>query len=89
MSLTESEMHDEMRKPIYVAMGGLQWFLLLALFEQVLDMDNVFASEQDREASREIFKTIHNQSLNKEDKNLADILTIKPKKLITKPDLIL
>jgi len=86
--MTENEMQEEMEKPIYVAMKGLQWFLLLSLFERVLSMDDVFATEQDREASREIFKTIHNQVFNKEDKSLADILTIKPKKLITKPDLI-
>ena len=87
--MTEEEMKAEMSKPIYVAMQGLNWFLILSLFEKVLNMDNVFATEQDREASRETFKTIHNQVFNKEDKSLADILTIKPKKLITKPDIIL
>ena len=78
----------EMEKPIYVALHGLNWFLVLSLFERVLNMEEVFATEQDREACREIFKTMHNQAFNKEDKQLADILTIKPKKLITKPDLI-
>lgn len=87
--MTEQEMQEEMAKPIYVAMTGLQWFLVLSLFERVLAMDNVFSTEQDREASREIFKTMHNQAFNKEDKSLADLLTIKPKKLITKPDIIL
>ena len=87
--MTDQEMQEEMAKPIYVAMTGLQWFLVLSLFEKVLAMDNVFATEQDREASREIFKTMHNQAFNKEDKSLADLLTIKPKKLITKPDIIL
>ena len=77
-----------MEKPIYVAMHGLNWFLVLSLFERVLDMDDVFSTEQDREACRAIFKTVHNQAFNKEDKTLADILTIKPKKLITKPDLL-
>jgi hypothetical protein len=87
--MTEQEMIAEMEKPIYVAMHGLNWFLVLSLFERVLSMDGVFSTDQDREACREIFKTIHNQAFNKEDKQLADILTIKPKKLITKPDLIL
>lgn len=87
--MTENEMQAEMEKPIYVAMVGLNWFLILSLFEKVLAMDDVFKTEQDREASREIFKTIHNQAFNKEDKSLADLLTIKPKKLVTKPDLIL
>jgi hypothetical protein len=86
--MTEQEMAAEMEKPIYVAMHGLNWFLLLSLFERVLTMDDVFSTEQDREACRAIFKTVHNQAFNKEDKTLADILTIKPKKLITKPDLI-
>jgi hypothetical protein len=87
--MTEQEMIAEMEKPIYVAMHGLNWFLVLSLFERVLSMDGVFSTEQDRESCREIFKTMHNQAFNKEDKQLADILTIKPKKLITKPDLIL
>lgn len=86
--MTEDEMKNEMSKPIYVAMPSLQWFLLLSLFERVLNMDEVFSTEQDREASRGMFQTIHNQVFNKEDKQLADILTIKPKKLIVKPDLI-
>jgi hypothetical protein len=86
--VTEQEMAAEMEKPIYVAMHGLNWFLVLSLFERVLDMDDVFSTEQDREACRAIFKTVHNQAFNKEDKTLADILTIKPKKLITKPDLL-
>jgi hypothetical protein len=87
--MTEQEMKAEMDKPIYVAMHGLNWFLVLSLFERVLTLDSVFSTEQDRESSRELFQTIHNQVFNKEDKQLADILTIKPKKLITKPDLIL
>ena len=87
--MTEQEMAAEMEKPIYVALHGLNWFLLLSLFERVLIMDDVFSTEQDRESSRAMFKTIHNQVFNKEDKQLADLLTIKPKKLITKPDLIL
>ncbi len=86
--MTEQEMQAEMEKPIFVALHGLNWFLLLSLFERVLTMDDVFSTEQDREACRAIFKTVHNQAFNKEDKTLADILTIKPKKLITKPDLI-
>jgi hypothetical protein len=86
--MNEQEMQAEMEKPIYVAMHGLNWFLLLSLFERVLEMDGVFSTEQDRESCRNMFKTIHNQAFNKEDKQLADILTIKPKKIITKPDLI-
>jgi len=81
-------MKAEMDKRIYVAMVGLNWFLVLSLFERVLTLDDVFSTEQDRESSRELFQTIHNQVFNKEDKQLADILTIKPKKLIVKPDLI-
>lgn len=84
----EQAMQDEMEKPIFVALHGLNWFLLLSLFEQVLNKDDVFSTQQDREASREIFKTIHNQVFNKEDKSFADLVDIKPKKLITKPDLI-
>lgn len=86
--MTEQEMITEMDKPIMVALSGLNWFLVLALFEQVLNADNIFATEQDREASRNTFKSIHNQVFNKEDKSLIDLLSIKPKKLITKPDLI-
>lgn len=87
--MNEQEMQAEMNKPIMVALNGLNWFLVLSLFESILNKDNIFATEQDREASRQTFKSIHNQVFNKEDKNLVDMLTIKPKKLITKPDLIL
>lgn len=86
--MNEQEMKKEMEKPIMVALHGLNWFLVLSLFEQVLDKDDVFVTQQDREASREIFKSIHNQVFGKEDKALIDLLSIKPKKLITKPDLI-
>ena len=86
--MTEQEMKDEMSKPIMVGMSCLNWFLMLSLFEQVLNKDDTFASEQDREACRGIFKTIYNQSLNKEDQSLIDLLSLKPKKLFTKPDLI-
>jgi hypothetical protein len=86
--MTEAEMKAEMEKPIFVALHGLNWFLVLSLFEQVLNKDEIFATEQDREASREIFRSIHNQVFNKEDKSLVDMLSIKPKKIITKPDLI-
>ena len=86
--MNEQEMKAEMDKPIYVAMHGLNWFLVLSLFERVLTLDSVFSTEQDRESSRVLFQTIHNQVFNKEDKQLADILTITPKKLIVKPDLI-
>ena len=82
-------MQAEMEKPIYVALHGLNWFLLLSLFEQVLNKDDIFSTTQDRESAREIFRSIHNQAFNKEDKSLVDLLSIKPKKLITKPDLIL
>jgi len=87
--MTEQEMQAEMEKPIFVALHGLNWFLLLSLFEQVLNKDDIFSTNQDREAAREIFKSIHNQVFNKEDKSLVDLLSVKPKKLITKPDLIL
>jgi len=84
----EQAIKEEMEKPIFVALHALNWFLLLSLFEQVLNKDDIFSTEQDREASRETFRTIHNQVFNKEDKNFADLVAIKPKKLVTKPDLI-
>jgi hypothetical protein len=87
--MTEQEMQAEMEKPIFVALHGLNWFLVLSLFEQILNKDDIFATTQDREAAREIFKSIHNQVFNKEDKSLVDLLSIKPKKIITKPDLII
>ena len=87
--MTEQEMQAEMEKPIFVALHGLNWFLVLSLFEQVLNKDDIFSTNQDRESAREIFRSIHNQVFNKEDKSLVDLLSIKPKKLITKPDLIL
>ena len=87
--ITEQEMKAEMSKPIMVALPALNWFLVLSLFEQILNKDEIFATQQDREASRDIFKSIHNQVFNKEDKSLIDMLSVKPKKIITKPDLVL
>lgn len=86
--MMDEEMMKEMDKPVFVALKGLQWFLVLSLFESVLNKDGIFSTEQDRESCRELFKSIHNQAFNKEDKNFADILEIRPKKLITNPDLI-
>lgn len=86
--MTEEEIKAEMAKPEFVALQKLQWFLMLSLFEQVLNKDEIFSTEQDREATREIFRTIHNQVFNKEDKSFEDLVSIKPKKLVTKPDLI-
>jgi hypothetical protein len=87
--MTEQEMQAEMEKPVMVALNGLNWFLVLALFEQILNKDEIFATEQDREAMRNTCKSIHNQVFNKEDKSLIDLLSIKPKKLIVKKDLVL
>ena len=87
--MTEQDAIAEMEKPIMVALNGLNWFLVLSLMDQVLKMDNVFATEQDRESVRSTVKSIHNQVFNKEDKSLIDLLTVKPKKLIVKPDIIL
>jgi len=84
----EQAMKEEMEKPIFVALNGLNWFLMLSLFEQVLNKDDIFATEQDREASRETFRTIHNQVFNKQDSSFENLVAIKPKKLIKKPDLI-
>lgn len=86
--MTEQEMQAEMEKPIMVALNGLNWFLVLALFDQILKRDDIFSTEQDRESFRNTCKSIHNQVFNKEDKSLIDLLSVKPKKLITKPDLI-
>jgi hypothetical protein len=88
MDFAKNELEKEMEKPIFVALNGLNWFLMLSLFEQVLNKDDIFATEQDREASRETFRTIHNQVFNKEDKSFADLVAVKPKKIINKPDLI-
>ena len=87
--ITEQEIIAEMEKPVMVALNGLNWFLILSLLDQVLKMDNVFATEQDRESVRNTVKFIHNQVFNKEDKSLIDLLSIKPKKLIVKKDLVL
>jgi len=86
--MTEQEIIAEMEKPVMVALNGLNWFLLLSLLDQVISMDNVFSTEQDRESVRNTVKSIHNQVFNKEDKSLIDLLSVKPKKIITKPDII-
>jgi hypothetical protein len=68
--MTENEMKAEMEKPIMVALHGLNWFLILSLFERVLNKGDIFSTKQDIEASREIFKSIHNQVFDKKDEQL-------------------
>lgn len=87
----------EMQKPVGVALMPLEWFVLLAFFDHLgkLDQDKlnlIFSSKEDFDGVMKVAETIHRQAFPPKKDNLealAETLEIKPKKLITKPDLVL
>lgn len=86
----------EMQKPIGVALMPLEWFVLLAFFDHLQKneeaLKTVFSSQEDYNSLMKICETIHRQAFPPKKDNLealAETLEIKPKKIITKPDLVL
>lgn len=90
--MTENEMIAEMSKPIGAAIDATSWFLILGFINYAIEKDNMFSSVQDKEAIANTAKRLHDQVFPPKKDNseeFADVLMLKPKKLITKPDLIL
>jgi len=89
--MTDQEMKIEMSKPIIVGLNALEWYLLLAFLDYATTKDEMFSSLDDAAAIEKTCKVIHSQVFKDASDvggKLADILAIKPKKLIVKPDLI-
>lgn len=94
---TEDQAILEMQKPVGVALMPLEWFVLLSFFDFIAKLDedvinSIFSSKEDFESVMKVASTIHNQAFPPKKDNLEELaktLEIKPKKLITKPDLIL
>jgi hypothetical protein len=87
----------EMQKPVGVALMPLEWFLLLAFFDHLSKKDeqiltSVFSSQEDFDSLMKVAETIHRQAFPPKKSNIEELeesLKVKPKKLITKPDLVL
>lgn len=87
----------EMQKPVGVALMPLEWFVLLAFFDHLSKKDqnvleSIFSSQEDFNSIMKVCETIHRQAFPPKKDNLealAETLEIKPKKIITKPDLVL
>lgn len=94
---TEDQAILEMQKPVGVALMPLEWFVMLAFFDHLCTLDEdklngIFSSQEDFNSIMKIARTIHDQAFPQKKDNLeelAEILEIKPKKLITKPDIII
>lgn len=87
----------EMQKPVGVALMPLEWFVLLAFFDHLGNLDQdaikgIFSSKEDFDGVMKVAETIHRQAFPPKKDNLealAETLEIKPKKIITKQALVL
>lgn len=89
--INEELIQIEMQKPIGGALTALEWFLLFTFIDHALQKDDMFASDQDRGSLGITVKRLHDQIFppkKDESEAFAEKLAVKPKKLITKPDLI-
>lgn len=84
--MEEDTLKKEMQKPIGAAITPIEWFLIFSFIDHAMKQDNMFSSEEDREALSNTVKRIHDQVFPPKKDNLSqleDMLGIKPKKLIT------
>lgn len=87
----------EMQKPVGVALMPLEWFVVLAFFDHLCTLEEdkligIFSTQEDFNSIMKIARTIHDQAFPQKKDNLEELakaLEIKPKKIITKPDLVL
>jgi hypothetical protein len=89
---TYQDMTDELKRPIGGALTGMEWFILFTFIEQSIQRDETFATIDDAKAMQLIATRLHDQIFPPKRDNLeefADVVMLKPKKLITKPDIIL
>jgi hypothetical protein len=94
---TEEQALLEMQKPIGVALMPLEWFVLLAFFDHLSNLDEevinkIFSSKEDFDGVMKTVQTIHNQAFPPKKDNLqelAESLEIKPKKIITAPSTLI
>lgn len=81
----------EMQSPVGGALTGLEWFLLFSFVDFAMKKDEMFSSEEDRENLAFVVKRLHDQIFPPKKSNIEELeqsLAIKPKKILTAPDLI-
>jgi len=90
--INEELIQQEMTKLHGGALTALEWFLVLSFIDQAMNKDEMFANEQDKEALANVVTRLHDQIFpapKSDAEILEEKLAVKPKKLITKPDIIL
>lgn len=89
--INEELIQIEMQKQKGGALTAIEWFLLFSFVDQAMAKDGMFATPQDRDALSKTVSRLHDQIFPKPKEyreELAEKLAVKPKKIITKPDLI-
>ena len=91
-AITEEVIQQEMAKLHGGALTTLEWFLVFSFIDQAITKDEMFANEDDKTALSAVVKRLHDQIFpapKTDTEMLEEKLAVKPKKLITKPDIIL
>jgi hypothetical protein len=93
--ITEQEIAIEMSKPVIAAVTLLEWMLIMGFIDHIFKDDELvtkaFSTKEDFEAVSKICKELRRQVFPEEKDaigRLQEKLQIKPKKIITKPSLI-
>lgn len=89
--INEELIKQELQKPIGGALLPIEWFVLFTFVDHAMKQDNMFSSQDDLENVSATIKRLHDQIFPKPKEykeELAEKLAVKPKKIITGPDLI-
>jgi len=90
--ITEELIKQEMQKMIGGALTTMEWFLVFSFLDMAMNKDEMFASKEDMEALMKTVKRLHDQVFPPAKEAIVELeekLAVKPKKIFTKPDLIL
>jgi hypothetical protein len=88
--INEELIQQEMAKLHGGALTALEWFLVFSFIDQAMAKNKMFAKKEDKIALANVVKRLHDQIFPAPKvETLEDKLKVKPKKIITKPDIIL
>ena len=88
--INEELIQQEMIKLHGGALTALEWFLVFGFIDQAMAKNRMFSTKEDKKALSVVVKRLHDQIFPaRKEETLEEKLKVKPKKLITKPDLIL
>lgn len=88
--INEELIQQEMTKLHGGALTALEWFLVFSFIDQAIAKDGMFATEEDAKSLQVVVKRLHEQIFPApKEETLEDKLKVKPKKLITKQDIII